>query len=134
MSDSCYCDYEPAEFYHKETPKARLMHKCSECGHAISPGENYEKVFTKFDGDVSAYKTCCRCVALRDHIKAHVRCFCWYHTNLLDDARETIRYLPVEAEGSGLLFELGRMAVAIKRAPSFNRDRGLASQPDTEKK
>jgi hypothetical protein len=114
---ACSCDYEPAEFYHKKDRKARKAHKCEECGSAIKPGQRYEHVFGKWDGRLDSFKTCERCIALRDHLAAHVRCFCWAHGNMLEDARNEVENLPHEAVGTGLLFELGRLAVAIKRAP-----------------
>lgn len=115
----CFCDYEGPEFYSQRTKTARVLHRCCECDHAIQPGEKYEFVAGKWGGYFNTHKTCNRCVSLRDHVAAHVRCFCFAHENLLDDVRETVRYLPSEAIGSGLLFELGRMAVAIKRAPTY---------------
>ena len=36
-ADACYCDYDPAEFYHREERKARKPHKCGECSRKISP-------------------------------------------------------------------------------------------------
>lgn len=125
MTYECYCDDgEPAEFYHLSEHKARVLHKCTECGRAIQSGERYEKVFAKWDGSVDTIKTCQRCVAIREHLKAHVRCFCWMHHSLLDDVRNEVDNLPAEAHGTGLLFELGRMAVAIRRAPRYASLRG----------
>jgi len=117
MGYDCYCDYDPPEFYNKSEHTARKAHKCKECGKAIQPGQRYEYVRGKWDGCMDFFKTCARCKALRDHLAAHVRCFCWAHGNMLDDARTTVEHLPPEAVGSGLLFELGRLAVAIRRAP-----------------
>lgn len=117
----CFCDYDPATFYSRREPKARKLHQCEECGRAIQAGEQYEKVVGKWDGDVSTFKTCSRCTALRDHIKAHVPCFCWAHGNLLQDCRDEVSHLPAAADGTGLYFEIGRLAVAIRRAPSFHR-------------
>lgn len=117
MSNECFCDYDRPEFYSKTVYTARKEHRCAECGRAIRTGERYEKVVGKWDGRMDIFKTCSRCTALRDHLSAHIPCFCWSHGNLLDDIKTEIHYLPVEAEGTGLIFELGRMAVAIKRAP-----------------
>lgn len=121
----CSCDYEQPEFFVREKHKARLQHCCSECRRTISPGEEYERVRGKWDGDVLTFKMCCRCMSLRDHITAHVPCFCWPFSGLLEEARETVKYLPPEATGSGLLFELGRIAVAIRRTQKFVK----AAQP-----
>lgn len=120
MSYDCFCDYDPATVYAKTEPTARKQHKCFECGRGIFPGQRYEKVFGVWDGRVDVFKTCERCVKLREHLAAHVRCFCWAHGNLLEDVRMEIEHLPAEAVGSGLLFEIGRMAVAIKRAPRLS--------------
>jgi hypothetical protein len=117
MSYDCVCDYDPPAFYCKTEYTARKEHRCAECGKAIAPGQRYEKVVAKWDGSLGFFKTCSRCVALREHLAAHVRCFCWSHGNLLSDIREEVAHLPPEARGSGLLFELGRMAVAIRQAP-----------------
>jgi len=120
----CYCEYEEPQFFSKATHKARAQHRCDECYRTIVPGERYERVRGVWDGTFSMYKMCPRCIALRDHLAAHVPCFCWPFTGLLENARETIRSLPREAHGSGFLFELGRMAVAIKRTPKYQRAGG----------
>ena len=56
---------EPAEFYEAEIRKARKEHLCSECRESILPGEQYEHVAGKWDGDFGTYNTCLRCVAIR---------------------------------------------------------------------
>lgn len=117
MSYDCYCDYERPEFYERIQHTARKPHKCEECGCAIQSGEKYERAAGKWDGRFDVFKTCCRCLALREHIAAHVPCFCWSHGGMLEDARNEVENLPHEAIGSGLFFELGRMAIAIRRAP-----------------
>ena len=111
--DACYCDNEPAEFYHQETRKAKKEHKCSECGRAIAAGERYQHVRGKWDGDVCTFRTCPRCLALKDWVAAHVPCFCWAHGNIIEDAIETARDYTHEAPG--LLFGAYRRQVAIRR-------------------
>jgi hypothetical protein len=111
--DACYCDYEPAEFYHQETRKAKKAHRCSECGREIEPGDAYEHVRGKWDGEMGVFKTCPRCLALREWVKAHVPCFCWAHGNIIEDAIETARNYAHEAPG--LLFGAYRRQVAIRR-------------------
>lgn len=115
----CFCDYDPADFYSRQMRKARKVHRCEECGCAINAAEHYERVTGKWDGDVTTFKTCSRCIALRDCLQAHLPCFCWAHGNLLGDCRDAYSELPAEADGTGLTFELGRLAVAIKRAPMW---------------
>lgn len=113
----CFCDYDGPSFYVRETPKARKPHRCFECGYQIAPGETYESARGMWDGTFDVFKTCNRCIALRDCVTAHIPCFCLMHGNLLEDVRESVLNLPAEAYGTGLLFEIGRLAVAIKRAP-----------------
>lgn len=123
MSDYCFCDYgESPDFYSKSEHKARKVHRCTECNRQISAGQTYEKVVGKWDGRLDVFKTCCRCTALRQHIQAHVPCFCWLHTSLLEDVRNEVENLPSDAYGSGLMFEIGRLAVAIKRAPRYTKE------------
>jgi len=68
--ENCGCIYvgddDPAELYKATHPKAKKSHKCSECGCDIKPGEGYERVFGKWDGDSSTYKTCSDCLSVRD--------------------------------------------------------------------
>ena len=117
MND-CFCDYDVApDFYSKALRFARVKHRCSECGKGIVAGEPYEGVSGKWDGVFCTFKTCCRCIDLRNHIAAHVPCFCWAHGGLLEAVRDEVDFRWAEMCGSGLLFELGRLAVAIRRAP-----------------
>ena len=111
--DSCYCDYDPAGFYHQVTLRAKKEHRCSECYRAIEPGDAYEHVRGKLDGMFDTFKTCPRCLALREWVKTHVPCFCWAHGNIIEDAIETARGYAHEAPG--LLFGAYRRQVAIMR-------------------
>jgi hypothetical protein len=81
---TCYCDYEPAEFYHRETPIASKKHACYDCGCTIKPGEKYERVNAKWDGVIVTAKTCPDCVAIRSALM-DMDCFCWSHGGLLED-------------------------------------------------
>lgn len=71
----CYCDYDPPEFVSTDTRKARTTHKCCECGHEIKPGEKYEHVVGKWDGTLSTFDTCEKCVDLRDSLADQNGCF-----------------------------------------------------------
>ena len=118
MSGSCFCDYEPAHFYAATTPKARVTHKCYECGGAILPGEQYERVVAIWErGDpLSTVCTCCRCLELRTYVQAHVPCFCLLHGDANNDAIEAADAYAHEAPG--LLFGAYRRLVAIQRHAS----------------
>ena len=92
MSDACYCDLGDGApiIYEAERVKARIAHKCYECGRAINPGDRYERARMLFDGSWQVDKTCARCLDARDYITAHAPCFCWLHGSMLDDARAVI--------------------------------------------
>ena len=115
---SCDCDYERPEFIRNTKHKAVKHHRCSECRSMIAPGETYELCSGKWDGRFEAYKMCPRCAAVRDHIKAHVPCFCWALGYMLEDVRETLENM-VSIKETGLLFEVGRMAVKIRQHRKF---------------
>lgn len=108
----CYCDYDAPEFYYAEIRKARTEHKCSECFSPIHKGERYEHVLGKWDGDVSTFDTCDRCLALKEYVEAHVPCFCWTHGHVREDALDTAREYDIDAPG--LLFGAYRREVLIR--------------------
>jgi hypothetical protein len=116
MSINCSCDYDCPEFYVAEHRRARTAHRCDECQRSIEPGERYEHVRGKWDGQVGSFDTCTRCLALREWVAAHVPCFCWAHGNLLDDAIETARAYADQAPG--LLFGAYRRELAIRNRPN----------------
>lgn len=110
----CYCDFEPATLYTATIRRARKPHQCSECGGLIAVGDRYEHVFGVWEGSPDTFKTCPRCLALREWVRAHVPCFCWSHQNIHDDAIETARAYAHHAPG--LLFGAYRRLVAIRRS------------------
>ena len=119
MSAACHCDYDPADFYRKTERKARKFHHCYECNGGVQPGEIYEHVSAKWEGQVDSFATCCRCVALRKWVLAHVPCFCWHHGNMRDEARETINEYKHEAPG--LWFGWARREIAIRKMGKARR-------------
>lgn len=64
----CFIDYEGPRFYEMSWRKARKEHRCCECGETILPGTSYEYVAGYWD-DFGTYKTCDRCVQVRELIK-----------------------------------------------------------------
>lgn len=54
------------EYSNIKFPKARKTHQCGECYRDILPGEKYEKITAKWDGDFSTHKTCLDCRSIRD--------------------------------------------------------------------
>ena len=110
-----YCDCDSySDPYWAETRKARIRHRCGECWRWIEPGENYEHVRGKCDGEMFVAKTCSHCLAILNYVTAHVPCFCLEHGNMLDAADEEIREWGPTVPGMGM--EYGRLRVALKRA------------------
>jgi hypothetical protein len=67
----CNCDIGDApSAFRRETRTARKAHRCIECGRAISVGQRYEYASGVWDGRPDSFRTCSRCVVLRE---AHVR-------------------------------------------------------------
>lgn len=64
-------DADPCDFEVSEYPRARKEHRCEECGRAIQPGERYRRTAQKFDGYVSAWKTCAHCEAAASYLVEH---------------------------------------------------------------
>ena len=110
----CYCDGDVPEFCSVSTHKARKEHRCSECRASINPGEAYEYTSGKWDGYLSTYKTCTRCVELRQWAKISVPCFCWYYGDLHENVAEMVS--DAHHAVPGLIFEWGRRMIRIQRA------------------
>jgi len=72
------------EFYSDSIVKARKPHKCCECGFTIAPGQQYERVSGKSDGDIWVSKTCGPCAEIR---KAFV-CGSWIFGQLWESIEE----------------------------------------------
>jgi hypothetical protein len=71
MSECGVCigsdDYDCSlDFQDVTWPKARKEHKCCECSRIIGVGEEYQRWAGKWDGTVESFKTCLRCVEIRD--------------------------------------------------------------------
>ena len=123
MSLDCYCDFDPATFYNRSLPKARKRHACEECSGAILPGEQYESVTGLWEGYISTFKTCQRCVDLRTWVKNNVPCLCWAHGNTIEDCREAVEeaHYRAPAETVGLRFGFLRRKVLIDKFNAARR-------------
>lgn len=114
---SCFCDYELPSFYVSRMRQARTKKRCSECDRTIAPGELYEGVAGKWEGDFRSYETCGDCVKIRKFVEVSIPCFCWGHGNLEEDVKIAIEdaYDRAKPEVSGLAFAVGRMLVKRNR-------------------
>ena len=57
--------------------RARLTHKCTECGRVIEIGEKYLYERTKFEGDVQTHRTCPHCERVRQWLTAECGGWLW---------------------------------------------------------
>lgn len=126
MSTNCYCDYDTPELYIKEIRTARKQHRCYECRGTILPGEKYEHVRGKWEGEMGSFKTCQHCIDLRTWTKNNVPCLCWAHGSIQDDCREAIEDARYRAprETAGLMF--GFLRRIVKRDRINKQRRALA--------
>lgn len=118
-----YCDYEQPEFYRQKIVTARKLHRCDECGCDIRRGEQYEAFAGKWDGIVSTYSTCERCLSFRTWYSANRPCFCWCFGEMLEAAQEDVRndaHVMLN-DAPGFMFEVGRRYVAIRRRADADR-------------
>ena len=59
---SGYCsDGEPVTCYTSKRPKARVQHKCGDCGEAIPPGQHYIWEQFMWEGRWQVLRTCLAC-------------------------------------------------------------------------
>jgi len=126
---SCYCGYEQPEFYRQNVVKVRKVHRCDECGCDIRPGEACEAFVGKWDGIVSTYRTCERCLAFRKWYDANRPCFCWCFGGVFEAVRDDIENCAHDMlkEAPGFMFEVGRKYVAIRNRARADRRARLAS-------
>jgi hypothetical protein len=70
MSSGCYCDCDEGESPEVSWSQWRIARKigkpCCECLEPINPGERYEMVSGKWDGEFLSFKFCSFCSAERD--------------------------------------------------------------------
>ncbi len=112
---ACYCDVgDWPRLYAASRPLSRVAHKCSECGRKIQLGERYERVRAIWGDDPPVtVKTCVYCLAMRDMLEAHAKCFCWMHHSLRDDIQSWVDENWWQAEG--MAFALGRIEIERRR-------------------
>ncbi len=55
------------DFINEDIVTARKPHVCCECHGTINPGDKYEHVRGKWEGDFSTFKTCIPCRTIRNH-------------------------------------------------------------------
>lgn len=79
-------DLDPAGFCAVTHPRARKPYRCCECGDAIQPGDEYERVVGRWEGAFSTLRSCAPCAEIRG-------AFCcdgWVYTALWEDAYESL--------------------------------------------
>lgn len=93
----CVCNDmgDVPEFATEKIVVARKTHKCCECNEMILPGQKYEKVNGKWDGQFSTFKTCITCHTIRQE-----HCSWWVYGSLREDLRECLGLDYVNGEDS----------------------------------
>ncbi len=100
----CDCDCEYPDFFCDKWVKARKSRRCGECRRIIRQGSSYYRATGKWDGAVSTFVQCSRCVSIRlslerkipdccvpfGAVKEHLR----YYTDDRKRHREWIRKNP----------------------------------------
>ena len=68
---------------HSRQQRARLRHRCTECGRDVQAGEIYLAERTVFDGAAMSHKICAHCQRVRAYLMDH--CSGWMYQGLGDD-------------------------------------------------
>jgi len=76
---------EYAKLFSSGWVKSRSVHKCTECGKKMLPGEGYYRERVKFDGRFSAHKTCNDCISIRSNL-----CGDWTYGQVLETVSDAI--------------------------------------------
>jgi len=118
--DACYCDDLERPSISKETlvQNARIERECTECRHAILPGESYHELWGIWPGiqhEPMVHASCARCMVLREYVRAHIPCFCDPLGDLLENVGEIRdQYPEIRADLDALLAD-------IEAQPSLSR-------------
>ena len=110
-------DESPAEFADRVERKARKAHRCVECHDTIQPGQTYEYVTGRWEGEFSSFKTCLVCVEIRETFC----CEGWVYALLWADIAEQL--FPTLT--TGCLSKLTSAAAKEKLVSRWRRWRGL---------
>lgn len=117
----CSLDYDPPTMYVRKTVKARKPHRCCECGRAIEPGEQYQRVVGVWDGTFDKHTTCGQCVSAADLLMKH--CHGFMHCGIYEDIAEHVdRSLPWGMKAA-------RFAVGMRRKWRRFDGKGLMKAP-----
>jgi hypothetical protein len=122
-------DAGPWDFHDSQIFKAAKPHRCSECRRTIQPGEKYERVTGKIDGDFVTYKTCAHCIEARKWLEAE--CHGWLYTGVAEDLYE---HTGSSFREPAKEIELLRLVVGIQRDWQRFDGTGLMPLPKVETK
>lgn len=100
-------DGDPAEFYNASVVKrCRKPHRCDECKRTIEPGESYERIVGKWEGDFETWIFCDECREISAEFSEGARTF----NVLWDEMRQNW------SEGAHLQACLNRLSTAKAKA------------------
>jgi hypothetical protein len=87
-ADACLFQYYDGDsgpdFSRVKTVKARVTHRCEECGCMIAPGHRYERTSGKWDGTMSTFRVCVVCAEIRNAFT----CGSWIFGELWESMRD----------------------------------------------
>lgn len=78
------------DFCNIDKVKARKIQRCGECRRLIFPGETYERVSGKWDGEFVTEKTCSDCLSIRSEL---------FQTYFYGGIKEGLHEMISEADG-----------------------------------
>ena len=112
--------YSPPELYEQFERTARKQHKCSECARVIEPGDKYELVKGKWDGEFDTFKTCKFCLDLFNFVRSHTS-FEFAHGTLTEDIEYAVHDELLSKPEPGFEFGVMRRMWAVENRRSAYR-------------
>lgn len=115
----CGGDGWEVEFYRAIERKARVTHRCDECGDLILPGQRYERCASKCDGSVSSWAHCLKCARIESaYFKAEQAVGHWGATYNRRELRDSIRECLSEEPHFVVAFRAAWKGLPVPKAPA----------------
>ena len=114
-------DADPPTVSSNKWVRARIPHKCAECGRPISVGERYNYAFMVYEGIAYSFRTCEHCITATGWLKKV--CGGWLHEGLAEEIAEHAEEYPECAPG------LLRMLAAMRQQWRRSDGDGLLPLP-----
>lgn len=111
----------PTTILSEDRRRARVEHRCSECGRTIHPGEVYVADTVVYEGDLSTYKTCAHCDVAREWLTHECRGFIYQcvREDMEDHARSGVYGRDVVRLAAGIRAKWSRRDGRMWPVPSL---------------